>query len=75
MGLDPAKNQSCRMDEQAEEQEISTEGPHPMTPGGHKDDGVLLLKATYRIEILERREPKRTEVAAVSLMKKASEKV
>jgi hypothetical protein len=41
----------------------------------HKDDGVLLLKATYRIEILERREPKRTEVAAVSLMKKASEKV
>jgi hypothetical protein len=41
----------------------------------HKDDGVLLLKATYRIEILERREPKRTEVAAVSLMKKASGKV
>jgi len=41
----------------------------------HKDDGVLLLKATYRIEILERREPSRTEVAAVSLMKKASEKV
>jgi hypothetical protein len=41
----------------------------------HKDNGVLLLKATYRIEILERREPKRTEVAAVSLMKKASEKV
>jgi hypothetical protein len=41
----------------------------------HKDDGVLLLKATYRIEILERRVPKRTEVAAVSLMKKASEKV
>jgi len=41
----------------------------------HKDDGVLLLKATYRIEILERREPKRTEVATVSLMKKVSEKV
>jgi hypothetical protein len=41
----------------------------------HKDDGVLLLKAVYRIEILERREPKRTEVAIVSLMKKASEKV
>ena len=41
----------------------------------HKDDGVLLLKAIYRIEILERREPKRTEVATVSLMKKVSEKV
>ena len=41
----------------------------------HKDDGVLLLKAIYRIEILERREPKRKEVATVSLMKKASEKV
>jgi hypothetical protein len=42
---------------------------------GHKDDGVLLLKATYRIEILERREPKRTEeVATVSPRKKASEK-
>jgi len=41
----------------------------------HKDDGVLLLKAIYRIEILERREPKRTEVATVSIMKKASEKV
>lgn len=40
----------------------------------HKDDGVLLLKAIYRIEILERREPKRTEVAPVSLMKKVSEK-
>jgi hypothetical protein len=33
------------------------------------------LKAIYRIEILERREPKRTEVATVSLMKKVSEKV
>lgn len=41
----------------------------------HKDDGVLLLKAIYRIEILERREPKRTEVATVSVMKKVSEKV
>ena len=41
----------------------------------HKDDGVLLLKATYRIEILERREPKRTEVAPVSQMKKVSEKM
>ncbi len=41
----------------------------------HKDDGVLLLKAIYRIEILEKREPKRTEVAPVSIMKKASEKV
>jgi hypothetical protein len=41
----------------------------------HKDDGVLLLKATYRIEILERREPKRTEVASVSQMKKVSEKM
>jgi hypothetical protein len=41
----------------------------------HKDDSVLLLKAIYRIEILERREPKRTEVATVSLMKKVSEKV
>jgi hypothetical protein len=41
----------------------------------HKDDGVLLLKATYRVEILERREPKRPEVAAVSLTKKASEKI
>ena len=41
----------------------------------HKDDGVLLLKATYCIEILERREPKRTEVASVSLMKKVSEKI
>jgi hypothetical protein len=40
----------------------------------HKDEGVLLLKATYRIELLERREPKRTEVAAVSPMKKAFEK-
>jgi hypothetical protein len=40
----------------------------------HKDDGVLLLKAIYRIEILERREPKRKEVATVSLMKKVSEK-
>jgi hypothetical protein len=40
----------------------------------HKEDGVLLLKAIYRIEILERREPKRTEVATVSLMKKVSEK-
>jgi hypothetical protein len=41
----------------------------------HKDDGVLLLKAIYRIEISERREPKRTEVASVSLMKKVSEKL
>jgi len=41
----------------------------------HKDDGVLLLKAIYRIEILEKREPKRTEVAPVSIMKKVSEKV
>jgi hypothetical protein len=41
----------------------------------HKDDGVLLLKAVYRIEILERREPKRTEVTPLPLMKKASEKV
>lgn len=41
----------------------------------HKDDGVLLLKAIYRIEILERREPKRTEVTTVSLKKKVSEKV
>jgi hypothetical protein len=41
----------------------------------HKDDGVLLLKATYRIEIMERREPKRTEVAAVSVTKKVSEKM
>ena len=41
----------------------------------HKDDGVLLLKAIYRIEILEKREPKRAEVASVSLMKKVSEKV
>lgn len=41
----------------------------------HKDDDVLLLKAIYRIEILERREPKRTEVATVSVMKKVSEKV
>jgi hypothetical protein len=41
----------------------------------HKEDGVLLLKAIYRIEILERREPKRTEVVTVSLMKKVSEKV
>jgi hypothetical protein len=41
----------------------------------HKDDGVLLLKATYRIEILERREPKRAEVVPVSLMKKVSEKI
>lgn len=41
----------------------------------HKDDGVLLLRALYRIEILEKREPRRkTEAAAVSLMKKASEK-
>jgi len=41
----------------------------------HKDDGVLLLKATYRIEILERRETKRREVASVSQMKKVSEKM
>ena len=41
----------------------------------HKEDGVLLLKAIYRIEISERREPKRREIATVSLMKKASEKV
>jgi len=41
----------------------------------HKDDGVLLLKAIYRIEILEKREPKRMEVAPVSIMKKVSEKV
>jgi hypothetical protein len=41
----------------------------------HKDDGVLLLKAIYRIEILEKREPKRTEVVPVSIMKKISEKV
>ena len=41
----------------------------------HKDDGVLLLKAIYRIEILERREPKRKKLATVSLMKKAFEKV
>jgi hypothetical protein len=41
----------------------------------HKDDGVLLLKAIYRIEILEKREPKRTRVATVSLMKKVSEKM
>jgi hypothetical protein len=41
----------------------------------HKDDGVLLLKAVYRIEILERQEPRRTEAATVSLMKKASGKV
>ncbi len=40
----------------------------------HREDGVLLLKATYRIEIFEKRAPKRTEVAAVSLVKKASEK-
>jgi hypothetical protein len=40
-----------------------------------KDDGVLLLKATYRIEILERRETKRREVASVSQMKKVSEKM
>jgi hypothetical protein len=41
----------------------------------HKEDSVLLLKATYRIEILERREPKRTEVVTASLMKKVFEKV
>ena len=41
----------------------------------HKEDGVLLLKATYRIEILERRETKRREVASVSQMKKVSEKM
>lgn len=41
----------------------------------HREDGVLLLKAIYRIEILERREPKRREVATVALMKKVSEKV
>ena len=41
----------------------------------HKDDGVLLLKATCRIEITEKQEPKRVEVTSVSLMKKVSEKV
>jgi hypothetical protein len=41
----------------------------------HKDDGVLLFKAIYRIEILERQQPKRTEGASVFLMKKVSEKV
>jgi hypothetical protein len=41
----------------------------------HKDDGVLLLKATYRIVILERQKPRRTETASVSLMKKVSEKM
>jgi hypothetical protein len=38
MGLDPAKNQSSRMDEEAEEQEISTEGPNSITPSGRKDE-------------------------------------
>ena len=41
----------------------------------HKEDGVLLLKAIYRIEILERREPQRTEVVTDSPMKKIFEKV
>ncbi len=40
----------------------------------HKEDGVLLLKATYRIEIKERRQAKRLEAAAVSKAKKASQK-
>ncbi|MGQ9645273.1 MAG: hypothetical protein ACUVWO_01890 [Thermodesulfobacteriota bacterium] len=41
----------------------------------HREDGPLLLKAIYRIEISERREPMRTEVATVSLMRKVFEKV
>jgi hypothetical protein len=41
----------------------------------HKDDGVLLLKAIYRIEILEKQEPKRIEATTISMMKKASEKL
>jgi hypothetical protein len=41
----------------------------------HQEDGVLLLKAIYRVEILEMRQPKRTEVAPVFLTKKVSEKV
>ncbi len=41
----------------------------------HKDDGVLLLKAIYRIEILEKRASKIAETTTVSVMKKASEKV
>jgi len=41
----------------------------------HREDGVLLLKATHRVEIIERREPKRVEAPPVSLLKKASEKV
>jgi hypothetical protein len=37
VGLDPAKDESSRMEEQAEEQEISREGPRPITPSGRKD--------------------------------------
>jgi hypothetical protein len=41
----------------------------------HRDDGVLLFKALYRIEISERQQPKRMEGATVYPMKKVSEKV
>jgi len=36
----------------------------------HKDDGVLLLKAIYKIEIVERRKSKKQEVSLISEEKK-----
>jgi hypothetical protein len=36
----------------------------------HKDDGVLLLKAIYKIEIVERRKLKRKEIGSISEEKK-----